>query len=246
MVAVDATTRGQTVEVMSALSVSGRTQSKCTDRSRRHAVVVRLVGLHICPELELAMVRVVHGSAHNQCPRTQSVGDSSGSGKTVEPKTNIVNELDNGARWNSFEWKHGQHTSRAFLNDTDVSLDFRHMFFCCDSVKGDTDRREISSESVFVKLSIHEKSNNLETALGVGLVYTFDGIVESLDFLIGQKLRCTEFDVSRNRNKKWQLVHKHEITPKDHILVPGHNRVRYIGVFHLHVRWTLVDCFPFQ
>ena len=122
------------------------------------------MGLDVGAKLDFAMSDVVNRRSHHESSRAQHIGNASLDRETVEPEHHVVYELDNNPCGQLFERQHANYTPRPFFDGPNVALYLRHMFLGGYTINVDSQLRNVTDETVPVKLAIHQYHLNVKSS----------------------------------------------------------------------------------
>ena len=116
-------------------------------------------------------------------------------GNAIQPEHTVVNEFNGDASRKAIKWKHIDNAARPFLDGTDVSLNFRHMFVGSDRIQCNAKTCKVAIKTILIELSIHHEMGDSKSAFGICLTNVLDCLENCFGFVICEKLGCTEFDM---------------------------------------------------
>jgi len=156
VIAIEAPSGGQTVEVVSTLCIASGSQGNGTSGPGRHGIIMLLMNLYVGAKLKLAVLDIVNLRPNNYLSWTQSIRNATCCRKRVKPESTIVYEFNCHSGWEAFKGHHVDDTTSSLFDCTDVSLDFWHVFISSNYVQSNPHLSHLTCKAIFIKLSIHE------------------------------------------------------------------------------------------
>ena len=157
---------------MTPLFIASGVEGKGTSSLGVHGIVVRLMGLDICPKFQLTVGFVANILTSDKDARTEGIRHPCGGWEAVEPKGAIVDKFNDHMGKELGKRKRVVNSTSMFLYGPNVTFHFWDMFAIGGSVECDLHVREVSSYCV--RLAIHEYCRDGKAAMGIYCFYLLD------------------------------------------------------------------------
>jgi len=183
-----------THKVIATLGIPCGSECQCPNGAGLHGVVVGLMGMHIFPELVLAVMTVVKLLSGND-RSWANVGDNSlPRRKSVQPENCGLHHFNDESRRNGMEWEGVVCCPYSFLDGADVSLHFGYVFISGGRVEVNSSGVEIVTK-VF-EFSIHHGGADCHAAFVVYPQYSPEGLCNCFTFPVVESFHGTKMYLS--------------------------------------------------
>ena len=125
--------------------IAGGAEGKGTSSPGVHGIVVRLMGLDICPKFQLTVGFVANIGTSDNVARTEGIRHPSGGWESVEPKGAIVDKFNDHMGRELGKRKRVVKSTSTFLYGPNVTFHFWDMFTIGGSVECDLHVSKVSS-----------------------------------------------------------------------------------------------------